>query len=283
MSCSVPPTTLWDCLNPLSLFKHYFLNLISLIHKENSPLLILNELSSFTTPLWNVCRLSEPRQPRNQMIAGGVASSHLPLGIQKPVITWDSCLRLHQHRVKCCSLTLSPPNLAYLRGTHLPLLHGGLGVLLGIHTWAATRGLKTWVEIMACSHKLLTHSWSAQLLPPESPEDKNQLLLECNPRDSYYMKSNKGAISIALVSLIGKESHNQAKRTLKHGSTINKPTKKNTKTYRTPSLPWPFCIFNIKEHFRVDCPALYREEAKRLFVALHKIFVLPRLKFLYTN
>lgn len=111
VSCSVPPTRLWDCLNLFSIFKHSSLNFVSLIHKETSLLLILNEFSGFTITLWNICRLSEPRQPRNQVIAAGVASSRLPLGIHKPVITWNASLRLHQCIVKYFIFITSPPNL----------------------------------------------------------------------------------------------------------------------------------------------------------------------------
>lgn len=38
---------------------------------------------------------------------------------------------------------------------HFLLCHGGLGVLFGILAWAVTWGLKTQVEIMAHSQKLL--------------------------------------------------------------------------------------------------------------------------------
>lgn len=102
-------------------------------------------------------------------------------------------------------------------------------------------GCNTWTENMGRGYSLfpqIAHALSsAQILLPESPKPRNQLLLECNPCDSYYTKRKKGAISIAFVSLIGKESHNQAKRTIKHGITINELTKKDTKTCSTSSLP----------------------------------------------
>lgn len=217
VSCSVPPTRLWDCLNLLSLFKHSFINLILLIHKENSPLLILNEFSILL--LLYICRLSEPRQPRNQMITVGVAGSHLPLGTHKPVITWNACLRLP----RCI-------NIAFSSQAHL----------IWSYTWHAFPSLSWWLRrafwdiSMGCDMgtenpggdygsfpKTARACWywrgeQFQILPPESPEAKNQLQLYCNPHYNYSTRRNQGAISVALVLHIGKQSHNQAEKIFKN-------------------------------------------------------------------